>query len=209
MDLFDNRGALTPIPIDDGELALLAQLPLSTPNADIFARLLAETPWREESVRVYGKRHLQPRLTAWYGDASYTYSGLRLEPLPWTALLLELRAAVEAACGRRFNSVLLNRYRNGRDSMGMHSDDEPELGSDPVIASLSYGTTRTLILRHKRNKDTLRLALTDGSLLLMAGTTQRNWLHGINKSARPLGERINLTFRYIAQGDDIGRHLAL
>ena len=198
MDLFDTPGALLPIPIDDGELALLAQLPLPLSNAEVFARLLHETPWREESVVVYGKRHLQPRLTAWYGDASYTYSGLRLEPLPWTALLLEIRAAVEAACGRRFNSVLLNRYRNERDSMGMHSDDEPELGDAPVIASLSYGATRTFILRHKRDKRTVRLPLEDGSLLLMSGQLQRNWLHGINKSTRPLGERLNLTFRYIS-----------
>jgi alkylated DNA repair dioxygenase AlkB len=197
MDLFDTPGALLPIPIDDGELALLARLPLSLSNAEVFARLLHETRWREESVFVYGKRHLQPRLTAWYGDASYTYSGLRLEPLPWTALLLEIRAAVEAACGQRFNSVLLNRYRNERDSMGMHSDDEAELGNDPVIASLSYGATRTFILRHKRDKRTVRLPLEDGSLLLMSGQLQRNWLHGINKSTRPLGERLNLTFRYI------------
>jgi alkylated DNA repair dioxygenase AlkB len=198
MDLFDTPGALLPIPIDDGELALLAQLPLSLSNAEVFERLLIETPWREESVVVYGKRHLQPRLTAWYGDASYTYSGLRLAPLRWTALLLEIRAAVEAACGQRFNSVLLNRYRNERDSMGMHSDDEPELGNDPVIASLSYGATRTFILRHKRDKRTVRLPLEDGSLLLMSGQLQRNWLHGINKATRPLGERLNLTFRYIA-----------
>lgn len=197
MDLFDTPGTLVPIPIDDGELALLAQLPLSLPNDALFERLLLDTPWREESVLVYGKRHLQPRLTAWYGDASYTYSGLRLDPLGWTPLLLEIRAAVEAACGQRFNSVLLNRYRNGRDSMGMHSDDEPELGAQPVIASLSYGATRTFILRHKRNKQTLRLPLGDGSLLLMSGQLQRNWLHGINKSTRSLGERINLTFRYI------------
>ena len=186
-----------PIPIADGELAWLAQLPLAYPNDVVFARLLAETPWRAETVVVFGKRHLQPRLTAWYGDASYTYSGLRLEPLPWTPLLLELRAAVEAACGQRFNSVLLNLYRNERDSMGMHSDDEPELGPGPVIASLSFGSTRTLILRHKRNKQTLRLPLTDGSLLRMAGATQENWLHGINKSTRSLGARINLTFRYV------------
>ncbi|MFC5510877.1 alpha-ketoglutarate-dependent dioxygenase AlkB family protein [Massilia jejuensis] len=198
MDLFDNPGTLAAIPIEDGALALLAQLPLPLSNADVFAQLLAQTPWREESVVVYGKRHLQPRLSAWYGDASYTYSGLRLAPLPWTALLLEIRAAVETVCGQRFNSVLLNRYRNERDSMGMHSDDEPELGAEPVIASLSYGTTRTFILRHKRNKQTLRLPLEDGSLLLMSGQLQRHWVHGINKSTRPLGERLNLTFRYIA-----------
>jgi alkylated DNA repair dioxygenase AlkB len=198
MDLFDTPGSLTPIPIEDGELALLRQLALPLSNAEAFARLLDETPWRAESVVVYGKRHLQPRLTAWYGEASYTYSGLRLAPLPWTQLLLVIRAAVEAACGQRFNSVLLNRYRDGRDSMGMHSDDEPELGDEPVIASLSFGTTRTFILRHKRNKQTLRLELEDGSLLLMSGRLQENWVHGINKSSRPLGERLNLTFRYIA-----------
>ncbi|MBD8531404.1 MULTISPECIES: alpha-ketoglutarate-dependent dioxygenase AlkB [unclassified Massilia] len=197
MDLFDTPGTLVPIPIMDGELALLPQLALPLSNAAILARLLAETPWRAESVVVYGKRHLQPRLTAWYGDASYTYSGLRLEPLPWTALLLELRAAVEAACGHRFNSVLLNRYRNERDSMGMHSDDEAELGDDPVIASLSYGTARTFVLRHKNNKQTVRLPLEDGSLLLMSGQLQKHWLHGINKSTRSLGERVNCTFRYI------------
>lgn len=201
MDLFDSPGTPVPIPIDDGELAWLAQLPLPYANEDIFARLLAETPWRAETVVVFGKRHPQPRLTAWYGDASYTYSGLRLEPLPWTPLLLEIRAAVEAACGEHvrngFNSVLLNLYRNERDSMGMHSDDEPELGPAPVIASVSFGTTRTLILRHKRNKQTVRLPLSDGSLLLMAGAIQQNWLHGINKSARSLGARLNLTFRYI------------
>jgi alkylated DNA repair dioxygenase AlkB len=198
MDLFDIPGRLTPIPIDDGELALLRQLPLPLSNAEVLTRLLDETPWRAESVVVYGKRHLQPRLTAWYGEASYTYSGLRLDPLPWTELLLVIRAAVESACGRRFNSVLLNRYRDGRDSMGMHSDDEPELGDQPVIASLSFGTTRTFILRHKRNKQTVRLELGDGNLVLMSGRLQENWLHGINKSARSLGERLNLTFRYIA-----------
>ncbi|KQQ88358.1 alpha-ketoglutarate-dependent dioxygenase AlkB [Massilia sp. Leaf139] len=197
MDLFDTPGALTPIPIDDGELALLSRLPLPLSNAEVFERLLHETPWREESVIVFGKRHLQPRLTAWYGDASYTYSGLRLEPLPWTPLLMEIRAAVEAACGEAFNSVLLNRYRNGRDSMGMHSDNEPELGEEPAIASLSFGATRTFILKHKNNRQSLRLPLEDGSLLLMRGQLQRYWLHGINKSALPLGERINLTFRYV------------
>jgi alkylated DNA repair dioxygenase AlkB len=198
MDLFPPSATLVPIPIEDGILALQQQLPLPYSNEDILQRLLAQTPWRAETVVVFGQRHLQPRLTAWYGEASYTYSGLRLEPLPWTPLLDEIRAAVEAACGARFNSVLLNLYRNGRDSMGMHSDDEPELGPEPLIASLSYGSARTFILRHKRNKQTLRLPLGDGKLLLMAGTLQQNWLHGINKSARALDARINLTFRYIA-----------
>ena len=197
MDLFDSPGTLLPIPLPDGELAWQAQLPLPWPNELVFERLLAETPWRAETVVVFGKRHLQPRLSAWYGDASYTYSGLRLDPLAWTPLLLAIRSAVETVCRTRFNSVLLNLYRDERDSMGMHSDDEPELGPDPVIASLSFGATRTFILKHKREKHTVRLPLTDGGLLLMGGATQQNWLHGINKSTRPLGSRINLTFRYI------------
>jgi alkylated DNA repair dioxygenase AlkB len=198
MNLFSANAGLQSLPIEDGELALLAQLPLPTSNAEVFARLRIETAWRIETVAVYGKRHLQPRLTAWHGEASYTYSGLRLAPMPMTPLLEELRSAVEAATGHRYNSVLLNYYRDGADSMGMHSDDERELGMAPAIASLSYGATRSFILRHKRNKRTLKLDLEDGNLLLMAGAMQQNWLHGINKTARQTGPRINLTFRYIA-----------
>jgi len=197
MDLFSTPARLETIPIEDGELAMLPQLPFPLSNADIFARLLDATPWRAESIVVYGKRHLQPRLTAWYGEARYTYSGLTLDPLPMTPLLADLRAAVEAATGHRYNSVLLNQYRDGRDSMGMHSDDEPELGPQPVIASLSYGATRTFILRHKHSGRTVKVDLTDGSLLLMAGDLQHHWLHGINKSSRKIEPRINLTFRFI------------
>ncbi len=197
MYLFSDEAQLQPIPIEDGELALLHQLPLPLSNAEIFARLLLETAWRHDSVVVYGKRHLQPRLTAWHGEAAYAYSGLRLEPSPMTPLLERLRGAVESATGHRYNSVLLNHYRNGADSMGMHSDDEPELGAQPVIASLSYGATRTFILRHKHSKRSVKLDLADGNLLLMAGSLQENWLHGINKTAKPTGSRINLTFRYI------------
>ncbi|KGF82327.1 DNA repair protein [Massilia sp. JS1662] len=198
MDLFSTGTDLAPIPIEDGELAMLAQLPMPIVNADILARLLAETPWRADTVVVYGKRYLQPRLTAWYGEASYTYSGLTLQPLPLTPLLEQLRATVEQVTGRRYNSVLLNYYRDGADSMGMHSDDEPELGPQPVIASLSYGATRTFILRHKRSKRTVKLDLTDGSLLLMAGELQANWYHGVNKTAKVVGPRLNLTFRYVS-----------
>lgn len=197
MELFASSTTLTPIPVADGELAFLSQLPLPWSNAEILARLVEETAWRAESVVVFGKRHLQPRLTAWHGDAAYTYSGLRLEPLPFTPLLQAIRAAVEQASGHHFNSVLLNYYRDQRDSMGMHSDDEPELGPCPVIASVSFGATRTFVLRHKTSKQTVRLDLTDGSLLLMAGALQHNWLHGINKLTKALGARVNLTFRYI------------
>ena len=198
MDLFSTSPALLPIPIEDGTLSMLPQLPMPIGNAEILARLLDETPWRADTVVVYGKRYLQPRLTAWYGEASYTYSGLTLRPLPPTPLLDTLRAAVEAVTGGRYNSVLLNYYRDGADSMGMHSDDEPELGPAPAIASLSLGATRTFILRHKLTKRTVKIDLTDASLLLMAGELQKYWLHGINKTAKPRGARLNLTFRYIA-----------
>jgi alkylated DNA repair dioxygenase AlkB len=198
MDLFTSSKILTPIPVPDGELSFLAQLDLSLPNDEVLARLLAETAWRSESITLWGKQFLQPRLTAWHGEAAYTYSGLRLEPLPFTPLQQEIRAAVEAASGRRFNSVLLNYYRDGRDSMGMHSDDEPELGPEPAIASVSFGAARTFILQNKRSRQRLKVDLTDGSLLLMAGQLQKNWSHGINKVARTVGSRVNLTFRLIA-----------
>lgn len=197
MDLFAPQAGLLPLPLDDGELCWMAQLPLPWSNADVFARLLAETDWREETIVIYGKRHLQPRLSAWYGEKAYAYSGLRLQPTPFTPLLMTLRDAVEATTGHAFNSVLLNYYRNERDSMGLHSDDEPELGPRPAIASLSFGEARTFLLKHKHTRQTMRVPLTDGSLLLMAGDTQQYWLHGINKMTKSLRGRINLTFRKI------------
>jgi alkylated DNA repair dioxygenase AlkB len=197
MDLFSPSDALVPIPIEDGKLALLARLALPWTNAEVLARLVGETAWRAETVTVFGKRHPQPRLTAWHGEASYTYSGLTLAPLPFTPLLQAIREAAEAATGHRYNSVLLNYYRDGRDSMGMHADNEPELGAEPAIASVSFGATRAFVLRHRRTGRTLRLDLADGSLLFMGGTLQQHWLHGINKTAKPLGPRVNLTFRRV------------
>ena len=197
MDLFTPANSLIPIPIPDGELLWLEQLPLDMSNEEALARLVAETGWRAESITLWGKQHLQPRLTAWHGEERYRYSGLALEPLAFTPLLLTIKRAVESATGHRFNSVLLNYYRDGRDSMGMHSDDEPELGREPAIASLSFGDSRTFILRHRHTRQTLKLDLSAGSVLLMRGKTQHFWLHGINKSARPIGPRVNLTFRYI------------
>lgn len=195
MDLFSPADALHPIPIADGELSFLEHLTL--PCADILARLIAETAWRADTITLWGKRYLQPRLTAWHGTARYRYSGMTLAPLPFTALQLDIKQAVEQASGRRFNSVLLNYYRDQHDSMGFHSDDERELGPEPAIASFSVGATRTLILKHRRLPLTVKLALHDGSLLLMSGQTQANWRHGINKQRAPCGPRINLTFRQI------------
>ncbi len=198
MDLFDPQPAMSPIPFEDGTLAMLAQLPLSLDNESVLARLIAETDWRAEAITLWGKSFMQPRLTAWQGSGPYRYSGLTMEPSPFSELVLEIKSSVESACGHRFNSVLLNYYRDGRDSMGMHSDDEPELGPEPVIASLSYGAVRTFILKHKHSKRTVKLDLTPGSLLVMGGPTQRHWQHGINKISRPCGQRVNLTFRNIS-----------
>lgn len=200
MDLFsDHDPGLLSIPIEDGELYFQQRLSLPdglTPE-QVMQRLLDETPWRAEHITVYGKTYLQPRLTAWHGETSYSYSGMTLHPLPFTPLQLLLKQAVEQATGRQFNSVLLNYYRDQRDSMGFHADDEKELGPHPAIASLSFGAARTFILKHRRQPRQLKLALGDGSLLLMAGALQSHWLHGINKESKPCGPRINLTFRYI------------
>lgn len=195
MDFFSPGDAWHPIPLEDGELSFLEHLKL--PCGDILARLIAETAWRADTITLWGKRYLQPRLTAWHGTARYRYSGMTLEPLPFTPLQLDIKQAVEQASGRRFNSVLLNYYRDQHDSMGFHSDDESALGPEPAIASFSVGATRTFILKHKRLPLTVKLALNDGCLLLMSGPTQANWRHGINKQRAPCGPRINLTFRQI------------
>ncbi|WP_210514289.1 alpha-ketoglutarate-dependent dioxygenase AlkB family protein [Hymenobacter terricola] len=181
---------------------------LSAPEADIIlAQLIAGIAWEQRAIRIFGQEIPQPRLTAWHGDpaARYAYSGLAWEPQPWTPLLLILRQRIETATSARFNSVLLNYYRDGRDSMGWHSDDEPELGPAPAIASLSLGATRRFRLRPCRARPGAGLVhppfgldLPSGSLLLMRGPTQRHWQHALPKTARPVGARLNLTFRWVA-----------
>ena len=141
-----------------------------------------------------------PRLTAWYGDegTGYIYSGIRNVPLPWTPALIEVKRAIEPLSGVVFNSVLLNRYRTGKDSVSWHADDEPEFGDQPVIASVSFGSTRSFQLKHKKRKELkVSVELTHGSLLIMRGGTQANWLHQIPKTGRPVEERLNLTFRVV------------
>jgi len=188
------------LPLHGAEIALYPAVDLGEP-AELLARLLAEVPWRQESVTVYGKSHLQPRLIAWYGDpgTDYTYSGVHHAPLPWTPLLQQLRGAVRSRCDHTFNSVLLNCYRDGNDCMGLHADDEAELGPHPVIASLSLGAQRRMYFRSrcKPETPTYSVDLPDSSLLVMSGETQRNWKHGIRRTARPCGPRVNLTFRQI------------
>jgi alkylated DNA repair dioxygenase AlkB len=165
----------------------------------LFRRIREEAPWRQDSIKMYGKSILVPRLTAWYGDenASYTYSGIRNEPLPWSTSLVELRDLLEKSLNVRFNSVLLNLYRTGNDSLSWHADDEAELGVEPTIASISLGVTRTFSLAHKVDGESLSLPLEHGSLLLMTGATQAFWKHQVPKERNVSGERINATFRVI------------
>ena len=141
-----------------------------------------------------------PRLSCWIGDADahYRYSGQDFVPEPWTPALAELRTALSADLGVAFNSVLCNLYRDGRDAMGWHSDAERELGAQPTIASLSFGATRRFRLRPRGGGATHDIALEAGSLLLMAGVTQQNWRHALPRTAKPVGARINLTFRHIS-----------
>ncbi|HSX60936.1 MAG TPA: alpha-ketoglutarate-dependent dioxygenase AlkB [Tahibacter sp.] len=168
--------------------------------AALFARLRAEIAWEQHHLQIFGRRVASPRLSCWVGDAGavYTYSGTRFAPHPWTPVLSRLRSELETLCAQPFNSVLCNLYRDGRDSMGWHSDDERELGPEPTIASLSFGATRRFRLRHKRDPASmLDLPLPSGSLLLMAGATQRNYRHDLPRALRVVEPRINLTFRQI------------
>jgi alkylated DNA repair dioxygenase AlkB len=199
-DLFRTQAMLKRIPLADAEIYYLLELSLAQTTEAVMNQLIDEIPWRAENIVVWGKPVPQPRLIAWYGDkgANYTYSGVHHDPLPWTDTLTDIKNRVEKAAGTNFNSVLLNYYRHHRDSMGLHSDDEPELGRRPIIASLSLGAERNFILKHKTRRDLkIRLKLASGSLLLMKGDTQYCWKHGIEKEKRSCGPRINLTFRRI------------
>jgi alkylated DNA repair dioxygenase AlkB len=171
--------------------------------SELFATLRQSLPWQSEEVVIFGERRRVPRLIAWYGEpeAVYTYSGVKHVPQPFTAELAAIRARIEALSGAPFNSALANLYRDGRDGMGWHADNEAELGRNPVIASVSLGATRRFTLRHRRRKGlTQSLDLEPGSLLVMEGETQHHWLHALPKTTRPVGERINLTFRLIGAG---------
>lgn len=162
--------------------------------------LLHDISWKQEPIVIFGKRVMQPRLTAWHGDAgiAYRYSGITMQPEPWTRMLAEIKNRLEGSAGVTFNSVLLNLYRDGQDSMGWHRDDEKELGKNPVIGSVSFGDTRTFMIRHAKDRSLkTSVNITNGSFLLMAGEMQHHWMHSIPKTAKPAGVRINLTFRKI------------
>ncbi|MEY4582333.1 MAG: hypothetical protein RL701_7036 [Pseudomonadota bacterium] len=189
-----------------GELELRDGFISSEESPALFEQLRAGVPWQTRSIRIAGRLIPEPRLTAWVGDAeaAYTYSGRRNEPTPWSATtpaLPALRNRVSEAVGAPFNAVLCNLYAHGLHSMGLHADAEPELGPNPCIASLSFGATRRFQLRHRKLRDEkLDLDLTSGSLLIMRGTLQTHYRHGVPKQPSIQGvhaARINLTFRHI------------
>lgn len=201
MKLFDGHDeAVVVLPLTDARVTYHPSFFPSEIATDYFGRLLDETNWRQDDIRVFGKVYPQPRLTALFGEdgRSYSYSGITMHPEPFTPLLLEIKTAVERISEETFTSVLLNLYRDGSDSNGWHSDDEKELGTNPVIASVSLGAKRVFHFRQKANKkQRFSIDLEHGSMLLMAGSTQHCWQHQLPKSKRVLKPRINLTFRKI------------
>lgn len=185
-------------PLADSLLLFYAQA-VTRPEV-LFTTLLQEIPWQQGQVTLYGKRHFIPRLQAWHGDEgiSYRYSGETLQPHFWTPTLLQLRDELSSLTGTPLNSVLCNLYRNGRDSMGWHSDDEAELGPAPQILSLSLGAVRDFTLRRRgHSRQDIVLPLPSGSLLDMRPGMQSLWQHAVPRRMREEGARINLTFRYI------------
>lgn len=166
----------------------------------IFAELKKDIPWQQDDICVYGKIHPQPRLTALFGNEGkpYSYSNIKMQPHSWTMLLQKIKSHIETVVETDFTTVLLNYYRDGKDSNGWHADNEKELGINPIIASVSFGAERVFQLKHNSIPDQKQnILLEHGSLLLMKGTTQHCWKHQIPKTSKPIGERINLTFRVI------------
>ncbi len=184
-------------------LSYIADVFNARDRMDLMHVLQQTIEWRQEYLTIFGKTHPTPRLTAWYGEAHciYKYSGHTCLPLPWTAQLLSIKNQVEQlASGHTFNCVLLNYYRDGRDKMGWHADDEKELGHNPVIASVSFGATRRFDFKHKvQREEKFSLDLHSGSVLIMQGDLQHHWLHQLPAQKRIQEPRINLTFRNIPQ----------
>ena len=197
---------------EDGDVVYFPGFFPSPDRDRLLTQVQQTTIWRQETLRMFGKESPIPRLTSWYGDPGcvYTYSKIVMEPEPWTPALLEVKARVEERAGVEFNSVLLNLYRDGHDGVAWHSDDEPELGLNPVICSVSLGATRRFQFRHKAHKQRAQAAeggsaslrreldLEHGSVLLMRGSTQRFWQHQVPKTSQAVKPRVNLTFRTIS-----------
>lgn len=197
---FDLENSVIDFNLDDGAALYLIRQFYLQPEADqLFSTFIDRLQWQEEDILIFGKWVKVPRLMCWYGDeeAHYEYSGVNHVPRPWTSELQAVREKVGQQCQCVFNSVLANLYRDGKDSMGCHADDEKELGINPTIASLSLGDERQFRMHHKKTKRSLNINLQHGDLLVMGGTCQRYWLHSVPKTKTPKTPRINLTFRKI------------
>ncbi|MGD2181846.1 alpha-ketoglutarate-dependent dioxygenase AlkB family protein [Lusitaniella coriacea] len=184
----------------DGEVILYENFFTAKESDRLFNNLHSHIQWQQDTIQMFGKSIPLPRLTAWYGDEgkSYNYSGIKQYPKPWIPELSLIKNRIEQVVKVKFNSVLLNLYRNGKDGMDWHSDDEPELGKNPIIGSVSLGGTRRFLLKHKKMKvQKVETELSHGSLLLMCGETQHHWQHRVPKTAKTVEPRINLTFRII------------
>jgi alkylated DNA repair dioxygenase AlkB len=185
--------------IDNGEYIFYPSFFSKSESDLLLKNLRSNINWKQESMNMYGKKIDFPRLTAWYGnnDKPYSFSGITLQPLPWTSEILTIRSKIEPLAKTEFNSVLLNLYRDGNDSISWHTDAEKELGLNPIIASVNFGATRKFQLRHIKTKEKLEIELAHGSLLIMQCELQHFWQHQVPKTSKPVGERINLTFRVI------------
>jgi alkylated DNA repair dioxygenase AlkB len=185
--------------IENGEYIFYPNFFSKSESDSLLKNLRSNIIWKQESMNMYGKRIDFPRLTAWYGnnDKPYSFSGITLQPLPWSSEILSIKSKIEPVAKTAFNSVLLNLYRDGNDSISWHTDAEKELGTNPVIASVNFGATRKFQLRHIKTKEKLEIELTHGSLLIMQGELQHFWQHQVPKTSKVVGERINLTFRVI------------
>ncbi|KRG69628.1 alpha-ketoglutarate-dependent dioxygenase AlkB family protein [Pseudoxanthomonas dokdonensis] len=187
----------------DAELSFIPGWLGADEAASAFGQLRDSIAWQCHRIRMFGRMVDSPRLSCWIGDADahYRYSGSDFLPQPWLPVLQAWRERLQSELGHRFNSVLANYYRDGADAMGWHSDNEPELGPEPVIASLSLGATRRFLLKHRTDPQRrLTIELPPGSLLVMAGGTQAHYRHALPRTARPVGGRINLTFRWVNPG---------
>ncbi|HLL62319.1 MAG TPA: alpha-ketoglutarate-dependent dioxygenase AlkB [Propionibacteriaceae bacterium] len=165
----------------------------------LLDQLSAEIGWERHEISLFGRTVPTPRLTAWMGDVAYAYSGVVNEPKPWPPALAALRERLRTELRVGFNSCLANLYRDGSDSMGFHSDDEPELGPEPTIASISLGARRRFVLRHRQTRERWTWDLGEGDLLVMRDESQRDYAHAVPKTTRPVGERMNLTFRVVTR----------
>lgn len=198
-DIFSDNNAPNFVNIRDGEYIYYPSF-FSKLDSDIFfEKLKKNINWKQESMNLYGKNVLFPRLTAWHGDndKAYSFSGITLNPRPWNQELLTIKESIEKVSKVVYNSVLLNLYRNGNDSISWHTDAEKELGKNPIISSVNFGATRKFQLRHNITKERIDISLTHGSLLIMLGGLQHFWQHQVPKTNQDVTERINLTFRTI------------